>query len=116
MARPPVEPAPGSAPARSPSPPLRGVLSRVAERFSWSPPSCSRRAFAAADTVAVTIRSGNHPDFGRIVFDAPPHMPYHVVRDGDHLTVTFAGDAALAGDPRLPRNIKGLQADHARPC
>ena len=85
----------------------------VAPVLYWSRRSYSRSAGAFADPVAVTIRSGDHPDFGRIVFDAPPHMPYHVVRDGDHLTVKFAGDAALAGDPRLPRNIKGLQADHA---
>jgi hypothetical protein len=68
-------------------------------------------AFAAADTVAVTVRSGNHPDYGRIVFDAPPGVTYRVVRDGDRLTVQFAGDVALAGDPKLPRNVAALHAD-----
>jgi len=67
--------------------------------------------FAAADTVAVTIRSGNHPGFGRMVFDAPPGASYRVVRDGDHLTVQFADDVALTGDPKLPHNVAALHAD-----
>ena len=66
---------------------------------------------AAADTVAVTIRSGDHPDYGRIVFDAPPSVTYRVARNGDRLTVQFADDVALAGDPKLPRNVAALHAD-----
>ena len=77
-------------------------------------PGSMSATLAAADTVAVTIRSGNHPDFGRIVFDAPPRVAYRVVRDGDHLTVQFADDVALTGDPKLPRNVAGLHADHAQ--
>jgi hypothetical protein len=97
--------------------PLRGVLSRIAGEvillsiavlFS---PICP--AFAD-NPVAVTIRSGNHPDFGRIVFDAPPGVSYRVVRDGDRVTVRFADDVALTGDPKLPRNIAALHADHAQ--
>jgi len=68
----------------------------------------------AADPVPVTIRSGNHRDFGRVVFDAPPRVSYRVVRDGDHLTVRFADDVALAGDPRLPRNVAALHADRTQ--
>jgi hypothetical protein len=68
----------------------------------------------ADDPVSVTIRSGNHPDFGRIVFDAPPGVSYRVVRDGDRLTVQFADDVALTGDPRLPRNVAALHADQAQ--
>ncbi len=70
--------------------------------------------YAVADDVTVTIRSGNHPDFGRIVFDAPPLVAYHVVREGDHLTVQFADDVALTGEPKLPRNIAALHADHTQ--
>jgi hypothetical protein len=72
-------------------------------------------SFALADeTVAVAIRSGNHPGFGRVVFDAPPRLSYQVTRDGDQLTVQFAGDVALTGSPKLPRNVAALQADNAQ--
>jgi hypothetical protein len=68
----------------------------------------------ADDTVAVSIRSGNHPGFGRVVFDAPPRLSYQVTHDGDRVTVRFADDVALTGDPKLPRNVAALQADHAQ--
>jgi hypothetical protein len=69
---------------------------------------------AAADTVAVTIRTGNHPGFGRVVFDASPRVSYQVVRDGDRLTVQFADNVDLTGDPKPPRNVAALHADHAQ--
>jgi len=65
----------------------------------------------AATPSAVTIRSGNHPDFGRVVFDAPAHARYNLVRDGDRLTVQFAPGIALQGAPALPRNVAALHAD-----
>ena len=69
---------------------------------------------AAAATTAVTIRSGNHPGFGRVVFDASPHVRYRVVRDGDRVTVLFSDDVTLKGNPGLPHNVAALNADRTQ--
>jgi hypothetical protein len=97
-------------------PPPRGVLSRLAGKVIILAALLLSSVFPALadDPVTVTIRSGNHADFGRVVFDAPPRASYHVVRDGDRITVQFADDVALTGDPKLPRNVAALHADHAQ--
>ena len=63
----------------------------------------------------MTIRTGNHPDHGRVVFDAPSHIPYRVVQNGDRLTVVFSSpgsnDVAVTGNPVPPRNVAALHAD-----
>ena len=59
----------------------------------------------------VTIRSGSHPGYGRVVFDAPPHTTYRVVREGDQLTVQFAGDVTLKDGASPPHNVSALHAD-----
>ncbi|HUB44097.1 MAG TPA: hypothetical protein VMB73_03850 [Acetobacteraceae bacterium] len=67
---------------------------------------------ARADPAAeVSIRSGSHPGYGRVVFDAPPHTTYRLVRDGDQLTVQFAGDVALKDGAPPPRNVSTLHAE-----
>lgn len=63
----------------------------------------------AGDTVPVMVRSGNHSDFGRVVFDAPPRLPYRVARDGDRIMVQFGSDVTLHGNPKPPRNVTAVQ-------
>jgi peptidylprolyl isomerase len=66
------------------------------------------------EPLAVPIRSGNHPDFGRVVFDAPPHVAYRVTRDGDRVTVRFADTVRLGAAPAVPRNVLSIHANAAQ--
>jgi len=58
----------------------------------------------------VVVRSGNHPDFGRVVFDTPAHTTFHVTRDGDRLTVSFPASIALSTPPAAPRNVVSVHS------
>ena len=60
------------------------------------------------------IHGGNHPDFGRVVFDTPPHVDYHVTRVGDHVTVRFADTVKLGAAPAPPRNVLSIHANAAQ--
>lgn len=51
----------------------------------------------AAATIAV--RTGEHPDFDRIVFDAPKGTTYKIERQGDEVTVAFSRAARLVLTP-----------------
>jgi peptidylprolyl isomerase len=66
------------------------------------------------DPVAVPIHSGNHSDFGRVVFDVPPQVSYRVIRDGDRVTVRFADGVALGASPAPPRNVLSIHANSAQ--
>jgi peptidylprolyl isomerase len=68
----------------------------------------------APGSVAVPIHSGNHPDFGRVVFDTPPHAAYRVTREGDRVTVRFADTVKLGAPPALPRNVLSIHANAAQ--
>jgi len=47
-----------------------------------------------ADTAPVlTVRTGVHPDFDRIVFDWPRKVAYSLHHDGDHATIQFSAPA-----------------------
>jgi peptidylprolyl isomerase len=65
-------------------------------------------------SVAVAIHSGNHPDFGRVVFDTPPQVGYRVTRVGDHVTVRFADTIKLGAPPAPPRNVLSIHANAAQ--
>ncbi len=65
-------------------------------------------------SVAVPIHSGTHPDFGRVVFDTPPHVAYRVTRVGDHVTVRFADTVMLGAAPAPPRNVLSIHANAAQ--
>jgi len=58
----------------------------------------------------VVVRSGNHPDFGRVVFDTPAHTTFHVTRDGDRLIVSFPDSIALSTPPAAPRNVVSVHS------
>lgn len=46
----------------------------------------------------VTVRTGRHPDYTRVVFDWPRAVPYTVSRQGDRTTITFQRPASLSTD------------------
>ena len=61
-----------------------------------------------AGKVTVTARGGNHPGFGRLVFDVSGDTRYRFSRDGDHVHLDFF-PAVSIGDPRfLPRNVQSV--------
>jgi peptidylprolyl isomerase len=68
----------------------------------------------ARESVAVPIHSGNHPGFGRVVFDASAQVSYRVTRDGDRVTVRFADTVVLGAVPTSPRNVVSIHAKAAQ--
>ncbi len=64
----------------------------------------------AADT-AITIRSGNHPGFGRIVFDLAGGPAPEVAIAGRILTVRMGAAIRWAAVPRPPRNVVGIKTE-----
>lgn len=66
---------------------------------------------AVAQSPRIAIRAGNHPGFGRLVFDVPPGTRYRALRDGDQVTVHFDPELPLGQAPGLPRNVLALTDD-----
>jgi hypothetical protein len=60
-----------------------------------------------AQAPTVTLRSGDHPGYGRLVFDLPQGATARTVPAPDGVTVAAAG-AAFGPVPRLPRNLRAL--------
>ena len=59
----------------------------------------------AGDAPTVPVRLGTHPDYGRIVFDLPAHVAYHVTQDGDHVTIQFDNTGKVASARGGTRNV-----------
>ncbi len=57
---------------------------------------------------AIGVRAGNHPDFGRLVFDVAGGTEYTLSRDGDRLRLTFSGNPAIAPPAAMPRNVRSI--------
>ena len=66
-------------------------------------------AWAQSDAPPAPIRTGDHPGFGRVVFDLPAGARWTLDRMGERLTVRFSGAAPVAGAPP-PRNVRALTA------
>ena len=66
---------------------------------------------AWAQQARVPVRAGDHPGFGRVVFDWPTPPAYRVEQEGDRVIVRFPpGALALEGLRRMPRNLLAMQA------
>ena len=66
---------------------------------------------AAAQSPEVTVRSGDHAGFGRVVIDLAPGVRHGVATEGQRLTVRLesqSGTVALSPAPRAPRNVVAL--------
>ena len=63
---------------------------------------------SAPDGTVVPIRTGSHPGYGRIVFDAPPKARYTLTRTGDTVVVRFPDDFRLDSQQSAPRNVTRL--------
>ncbi len=58
--------------------------------------------------VPASVRVGDHPGFGRIVFDFPEPTSFDLVERGNRLLVTFSGAATIGTPGTVPRNVLSL--------
>ena len=56
----------------------------------------------------MAVRVGNHPGYGRVVFDLPARLDYHVTQQGQHVVVEFAGSVTIGSSAALPQNVLGI--------
>jgi hypothetical protein len=73
-------------------------------------------ALPAAAQDRVGVRVGDHPGFGRVVFDWPGSVEYRVEEAEGRILVHFASPAAfdLAPARRGARNLRGVTSDGSR--
>ena len=86
---------------------MRGVAGAVL--LAWA----SVPALAADDPARAQVvgRLGDHPGYGRIVFDLPAGASYDTVAEGSRLLVVFSGVGSVGLPSGKPRNVTALRAD-----
>jgi hypothetical protein len=57
----------------------------------------------------VSVRSGDHPGFGRIVLDTRAEPHYKIEQSGDHVSVRVLQAVTLGRAPASPHNVSSLQ-------
>ncbi len=83
---------------------LGSVVLGWAVRAEEPPAAPAAPANVAANPAApITVRTGPHAGFGRIVFDVGPAVAYKIVRNADTLIVRFP-EATLFAEPQPPPN------------
>ena len=67
---------------------------------------------APAQDLRVNVRVGDHPSFGRLVFDWPSEVPYRVVEESGRIVLRFTEPAQfdLERARRGLRNLRGIEA------
>lgn len=65
-------------------------------------------ASAWADEEPVHVRTGDHPGFGRIVFDLHSRVPYRLTRDNDRIRLQFDKVGPIETTPSHLRNVLGI--------
>jgi hypothetical protein len=58
------------------------------------------------DAARIAVHLGEHPDYGRVVFDVAPGTAFHVARQGERVVVSFGGHSAVAGATSHVHNIR----------
>jgi eukaryotic-like serine/threonine-protein kinase len=105
-----------------PVPEMAGRAEPAADVPSPAAPIAQREADTATAALplctpdVVRSRSGNHPGYGRIVFDWQAPMDHRIRPTGAGVEITFPGARCLpdVAGLQLPRNVAGLGADAAR--
>ena len=64
----------------------------------------------AEPAAPIQPRVGNHPGFGRLVFDFAARTTYQQVRAGDTLTLHFAADVVVTPTVHPPHNVEAMTA------
>lgn len=77
------------------------------------PPGTAQPQQAArpAGPPLIGIRTGEHPQYSRIVFDWEREVAYEVKQDGDRITVSFRAPGRIdqaAANRGLPRDVSGI--------
>jgi tetratricopeptide (TPR) repeat protein len=75
--------------------------------------TASAACAAATETApaATTVRSGNHPDFGRVVIDTTDAHAYRLERTGDEIIVRFGPEVRLGPSPLPPKNVISVRTE-----
>lgn len=63
---------------------------------------------AAKDGPSVLVRVGNHPGYGRVVFDLPARTNYQLTQQGEHVSLQFTGDLTVGSSTVVPHNVLGV--------
>jgi hypothetical protein len=63
---------------------------------------------ALADPPAIALRTGDHPGFGRVVFDLPVGVSAVAAQDGDRVTIRFDPAGIVRAGAEAPRNVRGI--------
>ena len=64
----------------------------------------------AEPAAPIQPRVGNHPGFGRLVFDFAARTTYQQVRAGDTLSLHFAADVVVTPTSHPPHNVDAMSA------
>ena len=57
----------------------------------------------------LSVKVGNHPGFGRVVFDIPPGVEFQLVEEASRAILVFTGSPMVPALARLPRNVMALE-------
>ncbi len=66
-----------------------------------------------ASAASTTVRVGDHPGYGRIVFDLPAGAAVETVTEGDRLLLVFRDAGTLEAPAARPRNVAALVVEGA---
>lgn len=89
--------------------PASPVAPTPATPVNTAKPAASAPAKPATPAATLTVRTGDHTGFGRLVFDWTRSVDYNVDKDGNRLTIRFNQPAKLdyaALNKRLPKAVQ----------
>lgn len=88
------------------------LVALLASGAAWGQARPVQAGPAAASTAPIAARTGEHPGFGRLVFDFTAAPAYRIEQRGDLHMLSLPPGTVLALDTirRLPRNFAGMRA------
>lgn len=69
------------------------------------PARAEEAAPSAARGATIGVRAGNHPGYGRLVFDVADGTQYSLSRDGDRVRLHFSNNPFIGTPAAPPRNV-----------
>ncbi len=69
---------------------------------------------AGPDPAPVPVRVGEHPGFGRIVFDFAQPTEWQIAREGNQVMLSFDGVRRIGNPPSLPHNVESFTQGDGR--
>ncbi len=83
---------------------VRALATAIA--VAWSP--ALHAGAPSAPAAPVAARTGDHPGFGRVVFDFPAYTRFRLKRQGDHVVLQFDTAAPISAGGAPPRNMRAI--------